>query len=125
MAGRLMVTRQFAIFIGVGITCAVIDIGLMQLLTWIGMHYLIATTVGFATGLVVNFLLHTRITFSTVYSHRALMRYMVVVLANYLLTLLTVALLHVWLDMALLGKVLSLPLVAANGFLLSKHWVYR
>lgn len=120
-----MVTRQFALFIGVGITCAIIDIGLMQLLTSIGVHYLIATTAGFSAGLAVNFLLHTRITFNTVYSHRALMRYMVVVLANYLLTLLTVSLFHAWLDMALLGKVLSLPLVAINGFLLSKHWVYK
>lgn len=117
--------RQFAVFIGVGITCAAIDIGLMQLLTWGGMHYMIATTLGFAAGLVVNFRMHTRITFRTSYSHSALMRFMVVILTNYLLTLLSVSLFHSWLDMALLGKVLSLPLVAINGFLLSKYWVYR
>ncbi len=120
-----MISRQFAVFVAVGLSCAAIDIGLMQLLTWAGVHYMLATTLGFAAGLGVNFLLHTRITFSASYSHGALMRFMVVVLANYLLTLLTVALFHSWLDMALLGKVVSLPLVAANGFLLSKHWVYR
>lgn len=120
-----MAMRQFAVFVGVGITCAAIDIGLMQLLTWGGLHYIAATTLGFAAGLVVNFLLHTRITFNTGYSHGTLVRFMVVVLINYLLTLLTVSLFHASLDMALLGKVVSLPLVAVNGFLLSKYWVYR
>lgn len=120
-----MISRQFAIFVGVGIACAVIDIGLMQLLTWAGMHYMLATTLGFAAGLAMNFMLHTRITFQATYSHRALVRFAAVVATNYLLTLLTVTLFHAWLDMPLLGKVVSLPLVAANGFLLSKYWVYR
>lgn len=120
-----MISRQFIVFVGVGLACAAIDIGLMQTLTWAGMHYMLATTLGFGAGLAVNFLLHTRITFSASYSHGTLLRFMAVVLANYLLTLLTVSLFHAWLDMALLGKVVSLPLVAVNGFLLSKHWVYR
>ncbi|MCL2657707.1 MAG: GtrA family protein [Betaproteobacteria bacterium] len=120
-----MVSRQFSIFVMMGIACAVIDIGVMQLLIWAGMYYLVATTVGFATGLIANFLLHTHITFSKSYSHGALMRFMAVVLLNYVLTLLTVSLFHMWLNMTLLGKLLSLPLVAVNGFLLSKHWVYR
>lgn len=117
--------RQFVIYLGVGITCALIDIGLMQLLAWFGVHYMVATTAGFAAGLVVNFLLHTHVTFSAGYSHGALMRYLVVVLANYVLTLASVTLFHTWLDMALLGKILSLPLVAVNGYLLGKHWIYR
>lgn len=121
----MIAVRQFAVYLGVGITCAVIDIGLMQFLTWLGAHYMLATTAGFAAGLVVNFLLHAHVTFSVGYSHGALMRYMVVVLANYVLTLAAVSLFHAWLDMALLGKILSLPLVAVNGYLLGKHWIYR
>lgn len=117
--------RRFSIFIVVGIACAVIDIGLMQLLIWIGVHYLVAATLGFVAGLIANFLLHTHITFGKKYSHGALVRYMSVVLANYLLTLFTVSLFQMSLNMPLLGKLLSLPLVAINGFLLSKHWVYR
>ncbi len=120
-----MISRQFAVFIGVGITCAVIDIGLMQLLTLFGVHYMIAATAGFSAGLVLNFLLHTRFTFRAGYSHSMLVRFMTVVLANYLLTILTVSLFHALLDMAILGKVASLPLVAVNGFLLSKYWVYK
>ena len=120
-----MVIRQFAVFVGVGISCAVIDISLMQLLTLLDVNYIIATTAGFAVGFVINFLLHTRITFSAYYSHIVLIRFMVVVLTNYLLTILTVSLFYAWLDMAFLGKIASLPMVAINGFFLSKHWVYR
>lgn len=120
-----MASRQFSIYIFVGIACAVIDIGLMQFLIFVGMHYLAATTLGFVVGLVVNFLLHSHITFSACYSHGAFVRYMTVVLANYVLTLLVVESFHAWLNMALLGKVLSLPLIAVNGFLLSKHWIYK
>lgn len=97
----------------------------MQLLTWLGVHYMVATTAGFAAGLVLNFLLHTHVTFSAGYSHRALTRYLIVVLANYGLTLASVSLFHAWLDMALAGKILSLPLVAINGYLLGRHWIYR
>ncbi len=119
-----MVTRQFSTYILVGIVCAVIDVGLMQLLIFLGMHYMAATTIGFVTGLLINFLLHTQITFNTRYSHHALLCYLVVVGANYLLTLLVVELFHHWLEMAILGKLISLPLIAINGFLLGKNWIY-
>lgn len=120
-----MISRRFSIFIAVGITCAAIDIGLMQTLIWGGVNYLIATTLGFMVGLIANFLLHTHVTFNATYSHAALARFLVVVATNYLITLLTVYFFHISIDMALIGKILSLPLVAANGFLLSKHWVYK
>lgn len=117
--------RQFVLFIGVGLACAVIDVGLMQVLIVFNVHYAVAATAGFAVGLAANFLLHTRLTFSARYSHGVLVRFMFVVLANYFITILFVSRFHAWLDMAVLGKVLSLPLVAINGFFLSKRWVYR
>lgn len=86
---------------------------------------MIATTAGFAAGLAINFLLHTHLTFKTEYAHGALFRYLIVVLANYGLTLVFVSTFHQWLDMAILGKVLSLPVIAIIGFILSKHWIYR
>lgn len=120
-----MKSRQFSIFVVVGVVCAMIDIGLMQFLLWSGIYYVVATSLGFAAGLIVNFLLHTRITFGANYSHGTLMRFMSVVLVNYLLTMFVVSMFHIWLNMAFLGKLFSLPLVAVNGFLLSKHWVYK
>ena len=117
--------HQFLTYIAVGLICALIDIGLMKLLISFNTNYIIATTAGFVVGLTVNFFLHTHITFKAGYAHSALFRYLIVVLANYCLTLLCVTALHQGLDMAILGKILSLPLVALNGFFLSKKWIYK
>lgn len=117
--------RRFAVFIGVGIVCAIIDIVLMHSLILFGMHHVAAASAGFAGGLAANFALHTRVTFSARYSRLVLAKFMTVVLLNYLLTILFVAASFEWLGMALVGKIASLPVVAINGFLLSKHWVYR
>lgn len=117
--------RQFAVFIGVGVVCAVLDVGLMQVLILFSIHHVLAATAGFALGLAANFGLHTRVTFSARYSHSVLVRFMTVVLVNYLITIIFVTIFHAWLEMALFGKMLSLPLVAVNGFLLSKYWVYK
>ncbi len=120
-----MEEKRFPVFVAVGVGCALVDIGLMKLLIWVGFYYLIATTFGFAVGLVMNFLLHTHVTFKKKYSHGTLARFMIVVLINYALTLSMVFLLQILLNMPTLGKLISLPMVAANGFLLSKKWVFR
>ena len=117
--------NPFVVFVLVGVTCAVIDVGLMKLLGMLGLHYMIAASAGFATGLAANFALHTCLTFKARYSHATLVRFMGVVLVNYLITMFCVSLFHYWVDMPVFGKVISLPLVAVNGFLLSKHWVYK
>ncbi|MCD2511090.1 GtrA family protein [Comamonas endophytica] len=117
--------RQFMTYMAIGVFCALLDIGLMQLLILSETNYILATTAGFAASLCVNFLLHMNLTFKAIYSHGSLVRYLCVVLANYCLTLLTVSIFHAWLDMAILGKILSLPLVAINGYFFSKHWIYR
>ncbi len=124
-AGQGMEARRFSIFVMVGAVCALLDIGLMQGLMAIGVYYLAATTLAFAVGVVANFFLHTHVTFDKAYSHTALVRFLGVVLVNYLLTLLVVASFQAGWHMPMLGKLASLPLVAINGFLLSRYWVYR
>lgn len=52
-------------------------------------------------------------------------RYMAVVLVNYALILIVVQIFNELLSMPVLGKVVSLPLVAINGFFLSKYWIYK
>lgn len=120
-----MISRRFLLFIAIGISCTLIDVGLMQLLIWFGVYYLYAATSGFFLGLMVNFLLHTHVTFSASYSHITLMRFASVVLLNYFVTLLIIYLFQTFLDLPLLGKLISLPFVAINGYLLSKNWVYK
>lgn len=120
-----MIVRQLSVYIMVGIISALIDVGLMQIMLFFGIHYLVAATFGFIVGLLVNFFLHSRITFKGDYAHSMFARYMVVVFFNYALTLSVVQVFNSLLDMPILGKILSLPLVAINGFFLSKYWIYK
>lgn len=117
--------RQFAIFVAGGTLCALIDVGLMHLLLSWGVHYSIAASVGFGTGLLVNYAFHTRVTFGASASATNFARYMCVIALNYTTMLLCVALSAAFLDNPLIGKLLSLPITAVNGYLLSKHWIYK
>lgn len=117
--------RQFSVFIGVGAFCAVIDVGLMQLLILSGAHHVLAATAGFLAGLGANFALHTRITFRSNFTNIIFVKFVAVVLVNYLVTIVFVSASFEIFGSALAGKIVSLPLVAVNGFLLSRHWIYR
>jgi len=118
-------SRQFMVFVAGGVLCALIDVGLMQLLLLLGVHYSLAASAGFGTGLLVNYGFHTRITFEKSANSTNFIRYLCVVSINYLLMLVCVALSANLLDNPLAGKLVSLPIVAINGYLLSKHWIYK
>jgi putative flippase GtrA len=117
--------RQFGTFIAGGLLCALVDIGLMQLLLRAGVHFASATTAGFLAGLVVNYAFHSRVTFDAAASASSFARYLCVVGVNYLLTMGCVTLAVSLAGMPLAGKILSLPLVSVNGYLLSKFWIFR
>ena len=118
-------TRQFLVYVGVGIASALIDIGTLQVLRWLGYDYRLAVTVGFGAGLVFNYLSHERITFRATRSLGTLMRFLVLVLMNYGLTLMCVQLSVMFVGDVLSGKIVSLPLVAVNGFLWGRYWIFR
>ena len=117
--------RQFGVFLIGGLLCAGIDVGLMQLLVMKGFHHTAATSAGFVAGLLVNYAFHSRITFDQAASRASFVRYMCVVGLNYILTIVCVALAVAVADNPLAGKILSLPLVAANGYLLSRYWIFK
>ena len=122
---KLAQFRQFFVFISVGLLSTVIDVGIMQSLIFIGLPILLATSLGYIGGLVINFMLHLRITFAKSHSRAILFRFSLVILINYLITVAMVRLSLVWFDYALIGKLASLPVVAINGFCLSKFWVFK
>ncbi|GAB3446022.1 GtrA family protein [Massilia solisilvae] len=117
--------RQFAVYVSGGLLCALVDIGIMQALIRHGVHYASATTAGFAAGLVVNYAFHARVTFAANASPASFMRYLCIVGVNYLLTLACVAVFEQLAGSPLAGKLLSLPLVALNGYVLGKYWIFK
>lgn len=117
--------RQFTVFVVGGLLSMAVDVGLMQALIGWGVHYAGATTAGFAAGLAVNYAFHSRVTFSTNATPANFARYLCLVGVNYGLTMACVSLSVPLLGSALAGKLLSLPLVALNGFVLGKYWIFK
>ena len=117
--------RQVALFLIGGVLSALVDIGVMQALAALGYHYAGATTCGFGAGLMVNYLYHAKVTFDSPTNGASVARYGCLVALNYLITMACVAVAATMVDFALAGKIVSLPLVAANSFLLGKFWVFK
>ncbi|MDI9408077.1 MAG: GtrA family protein [Candidatus Pacebacteria bacterium] len=117
--------RQFAVFILIGLLSALVDIGLLQLLIHFGYSPYWSTTVGFFVGFIVNFILHQNVTFSAQWGINTILKFTLVVLINYVLTLILIKFTLFWVSQILIGKILSLPIVAINGFVLSKYWIFK
>ena len=121
-----MINRQFSIYIAGGILSALIDVGTMQFLILCGVGKITSTSIGFLLGLLFNYAFHAKMTFRSKTSIFVIFRFLVGVGANYLITIASVycsySLFH---QSALIGKIISLPIVAINGFLLGKYWIFK
>ncbi len=84
---RQLCSRQFAVFVSVGVVCAIVDVGTLQSLVWGGSDPLAAATAGFFCALLLNFVLHLRVTFAATWSRRAVWRYLLIVAFHYGVTL--------------------------------------
>lgn len=119
------VTRQFAVFLVGGVASAVVDVGVMLLLLRAAMPATAAAAVGFGAGLLVNYAFHSRVTFQAAATRANFARYLCVVALNCLLTVACVDIAASMFGSPVAGKILSLPLVAFNSFLLGKYWIFR
>jgi putative flippase GtrA len=117
--------RQVLMFLLVGGASALIDVGLMQLLLVAGASVVAATSAAFLAGLAFNFVCHARYTFSTSVNGRTVLRYLLVVALNYLLTLACVGAAVMLAGQPIAGKLMSLLLVPLNSYLLGKHWIFK
>lgn len=126
MSKASLLDARFLVYLAGGVVSALVDIGIMEALIGVAVAPLLATSVGFVAGLCFNYLFHSRLTFkNAARSTGSLARYLSVVALNYLLTLALVAASLALFHQALAGKLLSLPLIAVNGYLLGKHWIFK
>ena len=118
-------SQQFIVFSLVGIISAIIDVCLLLALLQTSDHVYLALTVAFFFGLGINLWLHARLTFQTRLSTKNTVCFLAVVGMNYGLTLGFVFIFeHLGLSYVL-GKIISLPVVAIHGFLWSRLWVFK
>lgn len=120
-------TTQILIFLWVGGTSALLDIGLFYLCHRVASWDIYTSAViAYLVSLVYNYLLHTYLTFERKAETGNLFKFAVLVIVNYSLTAL---LLYFLVDIASINaiwaKILTIPIIAVNTFIVSKKWIYR
>jgi putative flippase GtrA len=116
---------EFSKYLVVGALSSGVDLVVFYIFlqTSISLQYVISLS--FFSGLTVNYLLHSIYTFNAIFNFGTTCKFLVVVLINYLLSLFVVNIFIICGASPLYGKIISLPIVAANGFFLSKIWVFK
>ena len=119
--------KQFVIFLFVGGSSALVDIGSLYLfnkiLLW---NNELSISLAFILGLVFNYFSHTYFTFQDKASIGNLIKYLILVLFNYINTIILMYLLTEFLDIdIIIAKVITLPVIAVTTFIISKIWVYK
>lgn len=118
--------RQFAVYVMVGLASAAVDVGLLWGLLAIGVWRTAAVGIGLIAGMVVNYLLHMRVTFraASAADLRSVALYVSIVLVNYLITLGFVEAGAMFGHPIVLWKLASLPVIALIGFLFTRRFVF-
>lgn len=118
--------RKIIIFLFVGAGSALIDIGILYLLNKIAMYNKeLSISVAFISGLIFNYLCHTYLTFNKSVTQYNIIKYLIVVLVNYLLTLGLIKIQMQFDVDIVIAKIITLPIVAMVTFILSNKWVYK
>lgn len=120
-----MLTRQFLVYLFVGMLTTIVDVGTLQTLLWLGYNITFSVTVAFALATVFNYVTHQRVTFRADHSFGTIVRYGILLGVNYTITLLCTHAGERYVDSALIGKLISLPIVTTIGFLCGKYWIFR
>lgn len=109
----------------VGLASALIDVGGLKVLSeFYHVADLYAITIAYIMGMLCNYALHNILTFNVKMSKRSFVRYLIVVVFNYILSLLLISLLQITGISLILSKVITLPVISITGFILSKKWIY-
>lgn len=121
--------RSILSFLIVGALSAVVNFSSFGLLwNWLGLNYQIAVTIAYILSVIFHFVANRRFTFQSHGTHffRHLPKYAVMILINYLITLLivriSVEILHL---SPYIGIILAIGATVNIGYLLSRFWVFR
>ena len=120
------VAGQILKYLVVGGSAFVIDFGLLVLLkSGVGLPAWLSAAVAFAVSTLYSFLLQRKVTFSAdLHVGHSAFRYGILLAANMLLTAGIVEAFDQYLDMYVIGKVVSTILTMLWNFPLMKYWVY-
>lgn len=125
-AKRFNPLLQFLVFVIGGGLSASVDVLVTWALLETNANAPVALTVGFVCGIALNYAYHTRITFKSRFTKVSASRYVIVLFAHYLLTLnVVLLLLYLFGVETIIGKIISLPIIAVSGYTVSKFWIFK
>lgn len=119
--------RSRLAYFAVGGASFLLDLGLLTLLHGLlGMQLLLATAVAFLTALSCNFLLNRGLVFpgGVAPAHRQLAKYLALVVANLLVTLLVVGGLNAFSVPYEVAKVAAASLLFGANYVVYRRWVF-
>jgi len=121
---RGFLSRKFVVYLLVGVFSAAIDVFVFQFMMYLDHSVNFSLLSSFLSGIGINYIGHTNFTFRVRFSCASFARYLAVVVLNYFLAFFVVwACVIAW-DNPLLGKLISLPVVALNGYHLGRKWIF-
>lgn len=126
-AGRVRLSGTLVRYVAVGVLSLVVDAGTLWLLYEVAHRPLwLATTAGFWLSFAFNFGANKYVTFGArTDGRRQLVRYCVLVLANYLANLAIVTGLVELGMAAVVAKVIAVALLTGVNFFAYRQWVFR
>lgn len=120
--------KNYAVFIVycmVGLGSALVDVvGLKILSDFWNVPDIYAITIAYVVGMLSNYAMHNILTFKVRMSRSSLMRYLVVVGMNYVLSLFLIFLIQMLGVSLIASKIITLPVISISGYLFSKRWIY-
>jgi len=120
---------QFIKYGIVGVLSAIVDYGLLYFsYTLIGINSTLSVSIGFWGGAIFNFLMHRFYTFSETKESghtKTLVKYALLVLGSYFITLYLISLLMQYGINIYLSKAIVLVLVYIYGFFIGKYFVFK
>lgn len=118
--------KQFVFFSIGGVLTVAIDLFITWLLISFDKEYLFSISIGFFSGLIFNYIYHSKITFNIKYSKQSALKYSIIVALNYFLMIAIIASLHNFFGISPLNaKIISIPIITIHGFLWSKLWIFN
>ena len=125
MVKILLHYKQLIVFIIGGGLSALIDLICTWILIELDVWYIASVSVGFISGLLFNFIFHAKVTFDSHISKSNIIRYGLIVVLNYFVMLAIIIILQDFLGVSvLIGKIISLPIIALSGYFWGKYWIF-
>lgn len=116
--------RRLVTFLGVGVASASVDAGVFSLLYALGVVAPAASAIGFLSAFAVNYSGNRALVFRVVHSRKMLVRYVLLVAMNFVLSTSIVAGLVAVNLQAHIAKLISMAVIALINYLLMSRWVF-